>query len=120
MKNMALLSLSLLYWLVLFYSQQQGHISDVVFYALIACNALSVIFYGMDKLAAMKQWQRTPEKHFYLLAVCGGWPGSIIGQMIFHHKTSKVSFRRWFYAMMLLNISMLSGYLLKLNGLLPG
>lgn len=107
-----------MYCLLVFYAQQQEQITDFIVYGLFACNVVSILFYGMDKLAAIKQWQRTPEKHFYILALLGGWPGSIIGQIVFHHKTSKVSFRRWFYVMSLLNITLVVGYFLKVNGIL--
>lgn len=80
-------------------------------YVLIFINVLNFIFYGMDKLAAVKHWQRTPEKHFYLLALLGGWPSGILGQLVFNHKTSKLSFQRYFYGMMLLNISINMAYL---------
>jgi len=81
----------------------------------IACNIISFIFYGIDKLAAIKYWQRTPEKHFYVLALLGGWPGSILGQIVFNHKTSKISFRRWFYIMSSANVVLMTYYLLSLD-----
>ena len=118
MKNIFLLLLCSVYCLFIFYAHQQGQIPDLIVYGLCACNVVSILFYGMDKLAAMKQWQRTPEKHFYILALVGGWPGSIMGQIVFNHKTSKVSFRRWFYAMSLLNITLVVSYFLKVNGIL--
>lgn len=75
-------------------------------YLLATSNLLSFIFYSMDKLAAIKHWQRTPEKHFYALALLSGSPASVLGQIAFNHKTCKASFRRWFYFMSIVNVIM--------------
>ena len=111
MKNLLLIILSGVYIAGLIYLQSIEHLPLWFLLFFIACNMLSFIFYGMDKLAAVKGWQRTRERHFYALALCGGWPGSVFGQMVFHHKTSKVSFRRWFYFMSVINILLLIWYL---------
>ncbi|TEW53332.1 DUF1294 domain-containing protein [Psychromonas sp. RZ22] len=82
----------------------------IFLYFLVASSLLSFLFYGIDKIAAIKNWRRTPEKYFHLLALCSGWPGSILGQLLFHHKTTKASFRAWFYLMSLLNMSIVLLY----------
>ena len=113
MKNLLLLILSALYIAGIFYYQYLEELPLWLLYFLLACNVLSFLFYGMDKLAAIKHWQRTRERHFYILALCGGWPGSILGQIVFHHKTSKVSFRRWFYLMSSLHVGLVIIYLIR-------
>jgi len=96
--------------LLTYYAYSLQYLSIGWLYYLLFVNMLTFIFYGMDKLAAVKQWQRTPEKHFYLLALLAGWPGSILGQMVFNHKTTKVRFRIVFYCMSLMNLVMLISY----------
>ena len=115
MKNLLLLILSGFYIAALVYYQSIERLPLWFLNFFIACNALSFIFYGMDKLAAVKGWQRTRERHFYILALCGGWPGSVLGQIAFHHKTSKVSFRRWFYFMSVINLLLMTWYLFYFN-----
>ena len=112
MKNLLLLLISTAYIVFIFYYQSIQRLPMWSLYLLAITNLLSFIFYGMDKLAAIKHWQRTPEKHFYVLALLSGWPASVFGQVVFNHKTSKVSFRRWFYFMSLVNATTVVGYLL--------
>ncbi len=49
--------------------------------------------YGIDKQRAAEQQDRIAEKWLHLLALIGGWPGAVLGQHFFRHKTKKVSFR---------------------------
>lgn len=111
MKNIFLLILGVIYIALVIYYQSIQALPLWGVYLLVASNILSFLFYGMDKLAAIKHWQRTPEKHFYCLALLSGWPASILAQIVFSHKTSKVSFRRWFYMMSLINIGLVVAYL---------
>lgn len=111
MKNLFLLIIATVYVGLVVYFQSIQRLPAWSIYWLIGVNVLSFICYGIDKLAAIKQWQRTPEKHFYIFALFSGWPGSVIGQLIFNHKTTKVSFRRWFYSMVIFNISAVLMYL---------
>lgn len=73
---------------------------------LIYCFIVSVItfvVYWKDKNAAKKGGWRTPEKTLHLLAFAGGWPGALLAQKVFRHKTSKTSFQVIFWIMLILN-----------------
>ena len=59
---------------------------------IITINTISFLTYGFDKYAAIKNKQRIPEKVLILLSIVGGSIGSILGMIIFHHKTKKVKF----------------------------
>jgi uncharacterized membrane protein YsdA (DUF1294 family) len=111
MKNIFLLTASVFYLTSIIYYQSLYELPFIIIYVLAACNVAAFIFYGIDKLAAVKHWQRIPEKYFYLLALCFSWPGSLLGQIIFNHKTSKFSFRLRFYAMVVVNIILFAGVL---------
>ncbi|MNM87212.1 hypothetical protein D3C81_993870 [compost metagenome] len=39
-----------------------------------------------------------------MIALLGGWPGALLAQGLFHHKTSKRSFQRVFWATVVINI----------------
>lgn len=69
--------------------------------ASVACFA----GYGLDKRAAnQKQW-RVSETILILVGLVGGWPGAIIGQEIFRHKTQKEPFRTLFWMSVAINMA---------------
>jgi uncharacterized membrane protein YsdA (DUF1294 family)/cold shock CspA family protein len=65
------------------------------------------IIYGLDKWAARKGSARVAETSLHLVALLGGWPGALLGQQIFRHKTGKPLFLRLTWAMVALNLSLL-------------
>ena len=72
-------------------------------YALLSC--LSYIMYTLDKVAAGKNMQRTPESTLHFIDLLGGWPGALIAQQQSRHKTVKASFQSIFWFTVLLNIA---------------
>jgi uncharacterized membrane protein YsdA (DUF1294 family)/cold shock CspA family protein len=69
--------------------------------ASVACFA----GYGLDKLAAsQKQW-RVSETILLLIGLVGGWPGGILGQEVFRHKTQKKAFRTLFWMSVAINMA---------------
>lgn len=111
MKSITLLLAAISYAVLAIYYQSMQRLPIWSIYYLFAINLISFICYGIDKLAAVKKWQRTPEKHFYALAFFAGWPGSILGQLVFNHKTAKASFRYRFYFMTIMNVAVVFTYL---------
>lgn len=78
----------------------------LVMWFLLA-NVLTLVVYGMDKMAARKAWRRVPEPTLLMFGFVGGWPGAIIGQQAFRHKTQKQPFKTYFIISVMLNISVL-------------
>ena len=76
--------------------------SFAVWFLLI--NVLTVVIYGADKTAARKGMRRVPETTLLLYGVVGGWPGSILGQQLFRHKTQKQPFKTWFLMSVVVSI----------------
>ncbi|MEI2430192.1 DUF1294 domain-containing protein [Lysobacter yananisis] len=64
----------------------------------------SYIAYWLDKDAAGASRRRTPENTLHLLDLLGGWPGALIAQQQFRHKTVKPSFQAKFWGTVLLNL----------------
>jgi uncharacterized membrane protein YsdA (DUF1294 family) len=62
------------------------------------------IAYGWDKRQAINGGRRVSEQTLHLMAFLGGWPGALIGQRQFHHKTQKVPFRIVFWMVVVLHI----------------
>jgi len=56
------------------------------------CSIVTFTYYGMDKWSATRGWRRTPEFALWLLILSGGVVGGWLGQILFHHKTRKLSF----------------------------
>lgn len=60
---------------------------------IISINILSFLLFGIDKYKAIKNKYRIPEKVLLLISLFGGSIGSILGMIIFHHKTKKIKFK---------------------------
>ena len=76
-----------------------------IFTVLVTSLSLvSFVLYGWDKRQArLKRW-RISEATFHWLSVLGGWPGAILGQKTFRHKTQKTKFRIWFWLAVTVNL----------------
>jgi uncharacterized membrane protein YsdA (DUF1294 family) len=73
---------------------------------LAAYGLLSVVTFGLywhDKRRAMAQGQRTPENLLHASELLGGWPGALIAQQAFRHKTRKVSYQLVFWLIVLVH-----------------
>lgn len=64
-------------------------------------SLLTVVFYGYDKQRAMAGEWRTPESTLHLLELLGGWPGALLAQQLYRHKTRKVDYQVVFWAIVL-------------------
>ena len=64
--------------------------------------------YAMDKSAAREGAWRTSESTLHLLSLAGGWPGALVAQSRFRHKTKKQPFRFIFWITVVLNCAVLA------------
>ncbi len=78
-----------------------------IFYAYLGLSLVTFLIYFKDKSAAQKGRWRTPEATLHLLALIGGWPGALIAQRMFRHKTRKTSFQVVFWITVILNVAVL-------------
>ena len=60
--------------------------------------------YGLDKNAAQRMAWRVSEKNLHFVAMLCGWPGALIGQQVFRHKTTKAAFQADFRVSVALNL----------------
>ena len=67
------------------------HWAVLVFYVL--ASVVTYLAYANDKYAAQTERWRTTEVRLLLLGLAGGWPGGLIAQYRFRHKTKKISFQ---------------------------
>ena len=86
----------------------------VGFYALM--SAISFSLYGLDKRSSTRGGWRTSEARLHLIELLGGWPGALLAQRVFRHKTRKMSFLVVFYLATAVNLAVL-GWLLFADNL---
>lgn len=67
-------------------------------------SLLCFVTYWKDKRAAGSGRWRTAESTLLSLGLLGGWPGGLIAQLAFRHKTQKASFRAAFWWTVVLNV----------------
>lgn len=72
---------------------------------LLLINVLTLAMYGADKMAARRAMRRVPEATLLVFGLIGGWPGAIIGQQLFRHKTKKQPFKTYFIVSVIVSIS---------------
>ena len=58
-----------------------------------AFSALAWIAFGLDKWRAGRSVRRISEFTLVMLGALGGWPGGLLGMMVFRHKTAKWTFQ---------------------------
>jgi uncharacterized membrane protein YsdA (DUF1294 family)/cold shock CspA family protein len=73
----------------------------------LGASLLTYLAYGYDKIAAKDRTWRTSESTLHWMSLLGGWPGALVGQPQFRHKTTKQSFRFWFWITVLVNVGVL-------------
>ena len=85
---------------------------------VLALSLMAFVFYGFDKRRAQRDGRRGPEKTLHLLALFGGWPGALMGQRVFRHKTQNFSYRIVFWLCVMLHLAVVAGvvYLLQSRG----
>jgi uncharacterized membrane protein YsdA (DUF1294 family) len=66
-------------------------------------SMLAFFLYWSDKRKARADDWRTPENVLHALEFAGGWPGALVAQQVFRHKTRKVSFQLVFWIIVLLH-----------------
>jgi len=97
----ALLAFALAYALVALVRGMPGWV-DALY---LGASALCVAAYGIDKLAARGGRDRVPEAMLLSLGLVGGWPGAIVAQRVFRHKTVKRRFRVLFWMTVVVNVA---------------
>ncbi|TWU43289.1 hypothetical protein Q31b_23270 [Novipirellula aureliae] len=81
------------------------YIPEYVLWVYLGMSAATFVVYYSDKRAAQKSKWRTQEFTLHMMALTGGWPGALIAQAIFRHKTRKQSFLVLFWATVVLNVA---------------
>lgn len=72
-------------------------LSHIVLMYLVA-SVTAFVAYALDKHAARRGLRRTPERTLHLIEFLGGWPGALLAQQWFRHKTRDRRFRVVFFS----------------------
>lgn len=91
------------------------YIVRTTYYPLILYTLFSFVCfftYAIDKRKAITNddW-RISESTLHFLELIGGWPGALIAQQQFRHKTKKISFQKTFWLIVLLHFALWFDYL---------
>ncbi len=87
-----------------------GKLRPVVLAVYLGASVVAFFAYGIDKSAAQKEQWRIPERTLHLFGVAGGWPGALLAQKVFRHKSRKQEFQAIFWVTVILNCIALAVY----------
>jgi uncharacterized membrane protein YsdA (DUF1294 family) len=89
----------------------------LLYLGLVAVTSLaSFVAFGFDKRRATTGGRRVPERTLLILSLLGGWPGAILAQRHFRHKTKKVSFLFAFWVVVMLHLAVVGAVAYVLVG----
>lgn len=71
---------------------------------VVVMSLASFAAYGFDKRRAITSGRRIPERTLLIMAFLGGWPGALLAQRQFRHKTKKESFLIAFWTVVVLHV----------------
>jgi uncharacterized membrane protein YsdA (DUF1294 family) len=86
----------------------------LILYTLM--SAVAFIMYAADKRRAQRGTWRVRERTLHLLELLGGWPGAIVAQKAFRHKTRKLSYRLVFGTIVLVHLGAWGWFLWRSRG----
>ncbi len=81
-----------------------GWLPPVLAAGYFVVSGVTWLMYRRDKAAAGRNDQRTPESTLHLASLLGGWPGALVAQQQFRHKTIKQPFQAVFWVTVVLNL----------------
>jgi uncharacterized membrane protein YsdA (DUF1294 family) len=78
----------------------------------VIVSLLTFLAYRSDKKRAQTGEWRVSEATLHLMELTGGWPGALLAQRRYRHKTSKVSFQVAFWLIVLIHQAIALDFLL--------
>jgi uncharacterized membrane protein YsdA (DUF1294 family) len=81
-----------------------------VIYVLV--SLVTFFCYWSDKRRAQMAQRRISENSLHLFELLGGWPGALLAQQVFRHKTRKLSFQLLFWLIVAIHLAFWCDWLL--------
>lgn len=78
---------------------------------LFGINLFTLILFGVDKIAAVQKAHRVSETILLFMSAAGGSPAAWLGQRLWRHKIAKVSFRKRFGWVVVIQGVLLGGWI---------
>ena len=75
---------------------------------VVVMNIVAFVLMGHDKKCARQGKWRVPEKTLFLVMVCFGGLGGVLGMKVFHHKTQHWYFKVFFPVLLIVQIAVLA------------
>jgi uncharacterized membrane protein YsdA (DUF1294 family)/cold shock CspA family protein len=88
---------------LLIFLESSGRIPMAVAILYLAASLVTFMAYALDKSAAKSGQWRTQESTLFLMGLAGGWPGAVLAQQLFRHKSSKRDFQTFFWLTVIVN-----------------
>ncbi|MDF7800283.1 DUF1294 domain-containing protein [Pontiellaceae bacterium B1224] len=66
---------------------------NLLIYITLTANLVAFVQMAIDKRLAVKQKSRISEAQLIAPTLFGGFPGVLLGMLVFRHKTKKTSFQ---------------------------
>lgn len=88
--------------------------------AYLIVSLVALLLYWSDKQKALKGGWRTSENTLHLSELLGGWPGALIAQQLWRHKTRKASYQVVFWLIIALHQAFWFDWLVLDSGLVAG
>lgn len=104
-------ALALIFMILLTTLHLVGRLSIFILMTYVVMSIVTFMVYGVDKYTAARRRSRTPERTLHLLALLGGWPGAVLAQTMFRHKTKKGTFMKSFKRICMINTGILLAWL---------
>ncbi len=77
----------------------------------LGASAWTLVLFGFDKWRAGRGGARIAEATLFWASALGGWPGGLLGMIIFRHKSAKGAFQLKFAAAFLVWAGLVYGAL---------
>jgi uncharacterized membrane protein YsdA (DUF1294 family)/cold shock CspA family protein len=90
-----------------------GRLPALVLGIYFGASVVAFVAYAIDKSAAERGAWRIHEGTLHLFGLVGGWPGALLAQKGFRHKTRKREFRTVYWATVVLNCVAVAVYSFK-------
>lgn len=90
----------------------RGFLPVAILAAYGGVSLVLFVMYWIDKRAAQRGAQRIAENTLHLFELCCGWPGALMAQQLFRHKTRKGGYQLVFWLAVLANLGGLGWLLL--------
>jgi uncharacterized membrane protein YsdA (DUF1294 family) len=78
-----------------------------------AASLVAIALYAADKRRARRGDRRIPEACLHAIELFGGWPGALLAQRLFSHKTRKLRYQLVFWSIVLAHFLLLAGWLAR-------